>query len=305
MRRGPEKTTIWWFKCTGEEDVDYIDLKVGNDGDDGYEMEATTERITPTLRGYQRSLNSTNFKVTESPKGKGKGKKGACDKSEQAEVPPTPGAAAGAAAVTEEERSNKKRPAEDGNCATHKDAADAIMASDGEQIDLVAEQSAKVLRTASPKKMPYSDKAPKGAQIIKVRDDGPCLFDSVANFIEREKYLPQGCKKSPSHIELRRKTITHFKTEWQSTMFGTASYADIWDHQKPQKELEECPTAAEYWKLLSKDSAWASALEILALTRLLKRTILVVLWNEMTSMVYGEKFSSGKPIIIRYLNGHY
>ena len=38
MRRGPEKTTIWWFKCKGEYEVDYIDLKVGNEGDDGYDM---------------------------------------------------------------------------------------------------------------------------------------------------------------------------------------------------------------------------------------------------------------------------
>ena len=136
--------------------------------------------------------------------------------------------------------------------------------------------------------------APRGRAIAEIKADGHCMYRSVEHQLQVRGDGGAGVRGlATDHVSLRRIT-------------AEALRADEWEYRPFAEEFaEETPAANEGWAKycddVEKTAAWGGQLELGALAKALRRSI-VVFSARMPAVTMGEEFASegGTPLLVCY-----
>ena len=135
--------------------------------------------------------------------------------------------------------------------------------------------------------------APRGRAIAEIKADGHCMYRSVEHQLQVRGDGGAGMRGlATDHISLRRIT-------------AEALRADAWEYRPFAEEFaEETPAANEGWAKycddVEKTAAWGGQLELGALAKALRRSI-VVFSARMPKVTMGEEFAAeGEPLLVCY-----
>lgn len=133
--------------------------------------------------------------------------------------------------------------------------------------------------------------APRGRAIAEIKADGHCMYRSVEHQLQVRG--DGGVGVPTDHVSLRRITADRLR-------------ADEWEYRPFAEEFaEETPAANEGWAKycddVEKTAAWGGQLELGALAKALRRSI-VVFSARMPAVTMGEEFASegGTPLLVCY-----
>ena len=131
---------------------------------------------------------------------------------------------------------------------------------------------------------------PLGHAIAEIKADGHCMYRSVEHQLA---IRGDGGAVATDHVSLRRMTADRMR-------------ADEWDYRPFSEEFAEASAAAdEGWAKhcddVEKTAAWGGQLELGALAKALRRSI-VVFSARMPAVTMGEEFASegGTPLLVCY-----
>jgi rubrerythrin len=278
-RKGPNGTTTWFYRAVAAEEEDYFDIAAGE-----HNIEVFAEIIKHQPRQYATTLRSVSIN-------RGPTSEDVAKKKVQQKLLTQPKRGADAARLGKEQNGVDK----------------TIIINNEEQNEdtKMTDKDAEATSGTKPKvrkvEQPYVEGLPTGAEEILTRTNGECMFDCVAKLLQKEDAAAKH-----NHISVRRLCVEHLGQNWKESKWDTKTYETLWDGKKPQKADEECADHKTYLKILSTNKAWGGALELLAMTRVYKRSILVV-QNDMQCIRFGERFAADgtKTLVLRYDGSHY